>query len=72
MSETNYIASMGIGVLQMLASQKQEIGERLYISGAKARVAHILQISGVFHFYRKAESVASAIAEIKGQQQAVG
>lgn len=64
LSQTRYMASIGIGMLQMLAASFSDSSERLYMCGAGPRIYHLLESAGIFHFFQYEEKVSDALEKI--------
>lgn len=64
LERTRYICSSGVGTLHVMAEACANVAPNLYVAGASARIRRLLELAGVFHYYRNAESVYDAVADI--------
>lgn len=63
LTKSDYIASIGIGILQVIASSFIGSEAKLIMCGASPRIFHLMDIAGIFHFYSYKENLDEALVE---------
>ncbi|MHC4870384.1 MAG: STAS domain-containing protein [Planctomycetota bacterium] len=66
LSNSSYIASIGIGILQVLASNFIGSEAKLMMCGASPRIYHLMDIAGIFHFYKYKDNLEEALQDFDG------